>query len=174
MDRHTRRVHGRRESGSALVVAVLLLIVVSALAMSSMQTVASDQQVAGFQKQEHLAFYAAEAGAVAAREVVRGMGGRSEKPTYPADYPNAASPQLIGEAADFPNSPQPRFYADPAVVPAIGYVGEGAMCTEGCNITLGGVKYNHTRWKANVVGESPSGDTRRVELVATRLLAVGY
>jgi len=169
-----RRTQSRRESGSALIVTVLLLIVVSALAMSSMQTVASDQQVAGYQKQDQLAFYAAEAGAVAAREVVRKMGGRTEKPTYPADYPNTATPTLLGEVTDFPNSGQPRFYADPSVTPAIGYVGEGAMCTEGCNITLGGIKYNHTRWKANVVGESPSGDTRRLELVATRLLAVGY
>ena len=41
-------------------------------------------------------------------------------------------------------------------------------------MTIGGLKYNHTKWQVNVVGESPSGDQKRLELVATRLLSVGY
>lgn len=153
---------------------ILLLITVSALAISTMQTAATDGSVAGFQNQETMAFYAAEAAIAEAREIVRGMGARSEVPEYPADFPNEASPVEIGDAAAYVSGRQPTYYADPAVATPIGYVGEGRQCTEGCNMMLGGTKFNHTKWQINVVGESPSGDQKRLEVVATRMLAVGY
>ena len=166
----------KRERGLALVIAILLLVAVSALALSTMQTAASDGQVAGFQNQETIAFYAAEAGIAQARNVVRDMGDRDQVPDYPADYPNQGAPQALSNPSEFVGGGQPIFYADPAQ-PAgapIVYIGEGKQCTEGCNMTLGGLKYNHTKWQVNVVGESPSGDQKRLEVVATRLLAVGY
>ncbi|MBK7950148.1 MAG: hypothetical protein IPK00_15665 [Deltaproteobacteria bacterium] len=165
-----------RQAGMALMLTILLLITVSALALSTMQTAASDGVVAGFQNQEAMAFYAAEAAIAEARNVVRQMGERSQVPSYPADFPNQANPQAISDNAEFVTGTQPRFYADPnPPAPApIAYVGEGKQCTEGCNMTLGGAKYNHTKWQINVVGESPSGDQKRLEVVATRLLAVGY
>lgn len=164
----------RREAGMALMLSILLLITVSALALSTMQTAASDGTVAGFQNQEAMAFYAAEAAISEARKVVRDMGERSQVPAYPADFPNQANPVELSTASDFVRSAQPVYYADPNPPKPIGYVGEGKQCTEGCNMTLGGAKYNHTKWQINVVGESPSGDQKRLEVVATRLLAVGY
>ena len=56
--RHTNK----REQGVALMLSILLLIAVSGLALSTMRTAASDGTVAGFQNQEQIAFYAAEAG----------------------------------------------------------------------------------------------------------------
>lgn len=164
----------RREAGMALMISILLLITVSALALSTMQTAASDGSVAGFQNQEATAFYAAEAAVAEARKVVRDMGERSQLPTFPADFPNQSNPMLLSDSSDFAHSSQPVYYADPDAANPIAYVGEGKQCTEGCNMTLGGSKYNHTKWKINVVGESPSGDQKRLEVVATRLLAVGY
>lgn len=166
----------RREGGIALMLTVLLLIAVSTLALSTMQTAASDGTVAGFQNQEQIAFYAAEAGIADARAVVRNMGERSQVPNYPADFPNEANPETLSNVAEFRTGDQPVYYADPDPPTAapIMYVGEGAPCTEGCNMTLGGLKFNHTKWQVNVVGESPSGDRKRLEVVATRLLAVGY
>jgi hypothetical protein len=158
----------------ALMLSILLLITVSGLAISTLQTAASDGTVAGFQNQEQMAFYAAEAGIAEARAVVREMGARDEVPDYPADYPNQASPVALATAGDFATGEQPVFYVDPSIGTPIGYAGEGLQCTEGCNMTLGGLKYNHTKWRINVVGESPSGDQKRLEVVATRLLAVGY
>jgi len=170
------RTAGRRQSGMALMLSILLLITVSALALSTMQTAASDGVVAGFQNQEAMAFYAAEAAVAQARNVVRQMGERSQVPSYPADFPNQANPQAISDGAEYATGTQPRYYADPAppTTAPIMYVGEGRQCTEGCNMTLGGAKYNHTKWQINVIGESPSGDQKRLEVVATRLLAVGY
>jgi hypothetical protein len=164
----------RREGGMALMLSILLLITVSALALSTMQTAASDGTVAGFQNQEAMAFYAAEAAVAEARNLVRAMGERSQVPEYPADFPDEANPVELSSASDFPTGEQPVYYADPNPPTPIGYVGEGRQCTEGCNMTIGGAKYNHTKWQINVVGESPSGDQKRLEVVATRLLAVGY
>jgi len=166
----------KREQGVALMISILLLLAVSGLAMSTMQTAASDGTVAGFQNQETIAFYAAEAGIADARAVIRNMGERSQVPNYPAEFPDQANPGELSVASEFGGADQPRYYADPnppAAAPIM-YVGEGTQCTEGCNMTLGGLKYNHTKWQVNVVGESPSGDQKRLEVVATRLLAVGY
>lgn len=172
----TGRGARRREGGMALMLSILLLITVSALALSTMQTAASDGSVAGFQNQEAMAFYAAEAAVAEARNLVRQMGERSQLPDYPADFPDQANPVELSDASDYPTGEQPVYYADPnpPASAAIGYVGEGKQCTEGCNMTIGGQKYNHTKWQINVVGESPSGDQKRLEVVATRLLAVGY
>ena len=166
----------KREQGVALMLSILLLLAVSGLALSTMQTVSSDGTVAGFQNQETIAFYAAEAGVADARAVVRNMGDRTEVPNYPADYPNAANPVELSVASEFSGGAQPAYYADPNPPEGAAslYIGEGTQCTEGCNMTLGGLKYNHTKWQVNVVGESPSGDQKRLEVVATRLLAVGY
>lgn len=169
-----QNVNAKREGGVALMVSILLLIAVSGLALSTMQTAASDGTVAGFQNQEQIAFYAAEAGIAEARMVVRNMGSRDQVPTYPADFPDATAPVSIATSADYSGGLRPEYYADPTLPEPIEYVGEGTQCTEGCNMTIGGLKYNHTKWQVRVVGESPSGDQKRLEVVATRLLAVGY
>jgi hypothetical protein len=166
----------RREAGMALMLSILLLITVTALALSTMQTAASDGTIAGFQNQEAMAFYAAEAAVAEARSIVREMGERSQVPEYPADFPDQANPVELATSGDYATGEQPVYYADPDpdLTTPIGYVGEGRQCTEGCNMTIGGAKYNHTKWQINVIGESPSGDQKRLEVVATRLLAVGY
>lgn len=174
MRTHRKHENAKRQGGIALMLAILLLITVSGLALSTMQTAASDGTVAGFQNQEMMAFYAAESGVADARAVVRNMGDRTQTPNYPADFPNPANPTMLATSGDFETGVQPVFFSDPAVPTPIGYVGEGAPCTEGCNMTLGGLKYNHTKWRINVIGQSPSGDQKRLEVVATRLLAVGY
>lgn len=166
--------NSKREGGVALMISVLLLIAVSGLALSTMQTVASDGTVAGFQNQEQMAFYAAEAGIADARNVVRNMGARDEKPTYPADFPDTANPVELSTAGDYETGLRPVFFADPSVADPIEYIGEGAHCSEGCNMRIGGITYNHTKWRINVIGRSPSGDQKRIQVVATRLLAVNY
>jgi hypothetical protein len=164
----------KRNEGAALLISVVLLFVVSAVALSTLQTTESDQKVAGYQKQEQVAFYAAEAGLAEARELVRQMASRTEKPEYPADFPDDSAPGEISTATDHGNVGRPKFYADPEVSDPIGYLGEGAPCTEGCDMTIGSTRYNHTRWRISVVGESASGDSQRIELIALRLLATGY
>ena len=171
---HLRHERSKREAGVALMLSILLLIAVSGLALSTMQTVASDGTVAGFQNQEQMAFYAAEAGIADARNVVRGMGSKDERPNYPADFPTQGAPAVLATAGDFQTGQQPIYYADPNRADPIEYIGKGRRCMEGCNATWGGPKFFHTKWQIDVIGESPSGDQKRLEVVATRLLAIGY
>ena len=113
----------------ALMLSILLLVAVSALALSTMQTAASDESVAGFQNQEAMAFYAAEAAIAQARNVVRSMGERGQVPTYPADFPDQANPAELSSPSMFDSYSQPSYFADPDVAVPIGYVGEGKQCT---------------------------------------------
>ena len=61
----------RRESGSALIITVLVMLLLGAIGISALDTVMRDQQVAGYQNRSSTAFYAAEAGVAAAKDLVR-------------------------------------------------------------------------------------------------------
>lgn len=167
------RARRRRESGTALIVSILMLVLLTAMGIAALDTVSMDNEVAGYQKRARAAFFAAEAGAATARQVVRNMGARSELPVIGTDFPDAGSPATLSTAADFVRG-QPQYYADPAITQPIKYIGEGGACTEGCDLNQGGIKFNHTRWQINVVGESAEGSAARLEVVATRMLPVGY
>ena len=167
------RERRRRESGTALIVSILMLVLLTAMGIAALDTVSMDNEVAGYQKRAKAAFFAAEAGAATARQVVRNMGGRKELPVIGTDFPGSVLPTQLATASDFVHG-QPEYYADPAIAIPIKYIGEGAACTEGCDLNQGGIKYNHTRWQINVVGESAEGSSSRLEVVATRLLPVGY
>ena len=57
-----RRNRRPREAGIALIAVMLILALVSVLAVSSMESTMRDQQVAGVQMRDRVAFQAAEAG----------------------------------------------------------------------------------------------------------------
>ena len=97
-----RLTHSRREEGVALIVVMLILALVSVLAVSSMETTMRDQQVAGVQMRDRVAFQAAEAGLATALVSVTG----SNTPTLAgAD---------IGVPGDYPLG-QPSYLLDPKV-----------------------------------------------------------
>ena len=60
-----RLTHSRREEGVALIVVMLILALVSVLAVSSMETTMRDQQVAGVQMRDRVAFRVAPRDAAA-------------------------------------------------------------------------------------------------------------
>jgi len=57
-----RRNRRSREAGIALIAVMLILALVSVLAVSSMESTMRDQQIAGVQMRDRVAFQAAEAG----------------------------------------------------------------------------------------------------------------
>ena len=61
----------KRESGAALLVAVLLLAMLGVIGLASMETVTRDRQVAGFQNRARVALYAADAGVANAVGIIR-------------------------------------------------------------------------------------------------------
>ncbi len=163
------RPQHRYERGSALFVAVLLLVMMGALGLAALDTISEDRQVAGFQNRALLAFYAAEAGAAQARYTLRTVGSRSDQPAFPTQN----NPTTLGDATIYPFG-LPRFYGDPAYSAPIRYVRDGGVYASGGNLRIGGQQRVNTLWQINVVGESPDGSKARIEVMERRVLSRGY
>jgi hypothetical protein len=160
----------RREGGSALIVTVLLLVLLGIVGLAALDTVARDQQVAGFQNRSRLAFYAAEAGVADAKNRLRDVWTTETTVAFPAKA--AALP--VGDTALFPYG-QPSYYADPSVAAGIEYMNAGAPSVGGGHDQrLGGSTRVNTLWRIRVEGSAPGGTTSRLEVVATRELDGGY
>jgi hypothetical protein len=161
----------QRERGSALFVTMMMLILMTGMAMAALDTVTRDQQVAGFQNRVTSSFYAAEAGASEARNLVRGVGDRSETPAF---HP-PASPATLGDSGIYQYG-LPTYYGDPTVLPAppIRYVADGAPYSNGGNLQMKGQRFVETRWQINVVGTTAAGASSRIEVMATKILSRGY
>ena len=67
----------RREAGSALFIAVMMLVLMGALGIVALNEVTTDRQVAGVQNRAVSAFYSAEAGLAEARSLVKDIGTRT-------------------------------------------------------------------------------------------------
>ena len=65
------RSEARRERGSALFVAVVMLVLMGFLGLAALDRVGSDEQIAGYQNRARTAFYAAHAGVAEARILVK-------------------------------------------------------------------------------------------------------
>ena len=164
----------RREAGSALFLAVMMLVLMGALGLAAMEAVTRDRQVAGFQNRTRSAFFAAEAGAAQGRNAVRTVGSRNDLPPLAAAnlgdvalYDRERALPQYSPDADFPNP--------------IRYVQDGRVAG---GMNLGSkTKFVDTHWQINVVGQSPNAagvigagraSTARLEVVETKVLASGY
>ncbi len=162
--------HDRSESGVALVVTILLLVLVTAMALGAMETVQRDQQVAGFQNRARLAFYAAEAGVADAKNRLRDVW----TDTATVDFPDQVNAVAIGDAASFPNG-RPIYYADPDASTGVELIDTGAPSVGGGgDLRLGRSTRVNTLWQIQVVGQAPGGAMSRLDVVATRELSAGY
>ncbi len=103
----------RRESGSALIITVLVMLLLGAIGISALDTVMRDQQVAGYQNRSSTAFYAAEAGVAQAKDLVRrNVLSGTERARDFADYATpsrSATRRCLSErAADLLRRPRSR------------------------------------------------------------------
>ena len=153
----------RDRRGSALFVTVLMLVLMGGIGFAALEAVTRDQQVAGYHKRARSAFYAAEAGAAVARNLVRNQNTRAATP--------ALAQTDLADATTYPYG-QPSFQADPAVNPAIRWVRDGAVVAGG-NLRIGGRQLVDTYWQANVMGRATGGATTRIEFGARQVLAKG-
>lgn len=159
----------RREGGSALIVTVLLLVLLGIVGLAALDTVARDQQVAGFQNRSRLAFYAAEAGVADAKNRLRDVWTTTDT----VAFPDQTTPVAMGDAAMFPYG-QPSYYADPLAPAGVEYMNADAPSASGGHRqNLGGSQRANTLWRIRVEGSAPGGTTTRLEVVATRELDAG-
>jgi hypothetical protein len=167
----------RRESGSALIITVLVMLLLGAIGLSALDTVMRDQQVAGYQNRSSTAFYAAEAGIAAAKDVVRRnvLSG-----TERLSFVDKAAPVLIGDTYLHPNG-QPLYYGSPE--PGSG---EDAIQSLDHSLKIAGAAGSDMRqgmgpswnnfalWKIRVAGETPDGAVARIEVVTLNQVPGGY
>lgn len=145
---------GRREDGSALLVAVLLLVFMGVIGLSAMDTVSRDREVAGFTKRSRIAFYAAEAGAHTGLDLVRTAPSRFNPPPLPVTP--------LGTAADYPESTQPQFQGDPDFAQPIRWLRDVPM--PGMKLGAGNTGFTAAYWVVNSQGTGPNGGNARVEV----------
>ena len=159
----------RRESGAALLVAMLLLVLMGAIGLATLETAMHDRQVAGLGNRSATAFYSAEAGGAEGRRLIRTVTRRGDTPAFPTQ----GAPTSLGDSSLHPYG-QPSYYGDPRVANPIRYVGDGGLYAQGGNLRLGGQKFVKTLWQINVIGEAGSGAAACVENVQTKILRKGY
>lgn len=155
----------RTESGVALLVAVMMLVLMGMIGLAALETVTQDRQIAGFQTRARAAFYAAEAGVSSSKNLVRTAGERTSVPVL--------ATTSLGDAATYPYG-RPSFTADPDFPNAVRYVRDGAPWAQGGDLRVGKQKLVNTLWQANVQGDTPDGATARLEAMVSKLLASGY
>lgn len=145
-----------RERGIALITVMMILALIATLAISSMETVMRDNQIAAVQMRNRVAFQAAEAGLAVAL----------------ASMTTSTAPTLvqtdIGVVGDYPMG-QPSFQLDPSVATPIENLGSQPMPGMGLNINGNGPKFQLQMWKIHVEGSEPRGMTARIE-AATAVL----
>jgi PilX N-terminal len=167
----------RRESGSALIITVLMMLLLGAIGISALDTVMRDQQVAGYQNRSSTAFYAAEAGVAAAKDLVRRnvLSGNEQ-----ITFADAASPVLIGDAYTYPEG-QPLYYGSPDnpgddAVESLGQsVRIAGAAGSDMRVGMGANRNNFELWRIRVAGQTPDGAIARIEAVTLNMiLQAGY
>ncbi len=160
-------LRNRRNEGSALLVAVMMLVLMGLIGIAALDTMTKDRQVAGYQQRARLAYYAADAGAAAALDIVSAAKSASwvapALPTTP-----------LGDAVIYPYG-QPSYAPDPTVANAVAFWKAGHAVGDGNSLGAGsgGPTLINTLWKIRVLGQTPDGGTAVVEVVATYALAGG-
>jgi hypothetical protein len=153
----------RREQGSALLVAMMMMAMMGLIGVAALDTVTKDRQSAGFQSRNRLAFYAAEGGIAVGLNLVRGVDQRSDKP--------ALAVTALGDAGAYPYG-QPQYAGDPAVPDPISFLKDGGAA-EGMSLQVP-VQFVNTLWQVRVEGRTPEGGRTRLESVLSKVMDSGY
>ena len=146
----------RRESGAALLVAVMMLALMGLIGFASLDTVMRDRQVAGNTSLSQSALYAADAGVADALEVLR-----TEVTTSalsPGDCLTGTVPSvtLPNGASYGPDSTAPN---------QICMLASAEPCIEDTSLEL---NFFYTVWDIRTEGQAPGGATARVQATAGR------
>jgi hypothetical protein len=177
-----RRRDPRRERGSALFIAVMMLTLMGFLGLAALDRVTRDDQVAGYQNRARTAFYAAEAGISAGRRAVQEEG---TNPAVLPAFPIEGAPRELADGGlfDREGGNLPRYFGDltagfstdrcnRATPAAICFARKGAAghSSLGMNAQQKAGKLDLGLWHIGVVGQSPDGSRARVAALATNAM----
>jgi hypothetical protein len=157
----------RREEGSALLVAVMMLILMGMIGFASLETVTRDRQVSGFQRRSSVALYAAEAGVASAASRLVGTLSTTNPlglaalaaiaPTVPAT--------TLGDAVIHPYGQQPVYSAVTGVAP-IQWLAVGGECPQigAMSSEVGsGSQWSNAIWEVRMQGALPDGTPAQLQ-----------
>lgn len=150
MNRHL----ARREEGSALLIAVLMLLMMGLIGFAALGTVTRDLQVTGAQFRKKVAFFAAEAGVAESLETMRNT-----------LTPTVATTSL-SDGSTYPYG-QPTYGLDSSVATPIEDLGVGGF--PGMNLQIGqngAQMFQMQMYRINLQGTSAGGGLARLELVS--------
>ncbi len=155
-----RRPHRNRESGAALLVAMLMLALMALIGFASMDTVMRDRQVAGNHSLTQSALYAADAAVAHALDLLR-----TEVVTAalsPGDCLTATIPNV--------NLNNNTSYGPDTTVPnQICMLASAEPCAEfDASIEQGQPIFLYTVCDIRAEGQAPGGTTSRVQATAAR------
>jgi hypothetical protein len=165
----------RRESGSALIITMMVLLLLGVIGLSALDTVMRDQQVAGFQNRSTAAFYAAEAGLAAAKDEVRKNYNYATIGEEITTFPLVGAPGEFGDTALYPYG-RPQYYADPDVAEPMKAMNPvSSPGGGGSNMRIGGSSWGYAApYKLRVVGRTVDGAKSKLEAVVMNRIPGGY
>ena len=144
----------RREQGSALVIAVLMLLMMGLIGFAALGTVTRDLQVTGAQFRKKVAFFAGEAGVAEALQTMR------------TDGTPTVTTTTLSDGTTYPHG-QPTYALDPSVATPIVDLGVGGF--PGMNLQIGqngAQMFQMQMYRINIEGTSAGGGLARLELVS--------
>jgi len=151
----------RRESGSALLVAMMLLVLMGLIGLAALQTVSQDRQVAGYQNRARLALYAADASVALVSNLLRDPKDCTTALVVPSG--------TLGDGMAYPYG-QPSYGPDPEVATPIRCVGKAPPDPSlGVNLTWGRARFQSLVWEVHSLGQTADGSSARVETRQTGL-----
>ena len=150
------RERARRESGIALIIAVLMMALMATIGFASMDTVMRSREVAGNTSRSFSALYAADAGISASLQALR-----SEVTTTaltPGDCLDVTVPTAtLGNGSSYRD--------DTTATNQICMLASADPCLEDTSMEL---NFFYTVWDMRVQGEAPGGTVARVQATAGR------
>ena len=137
-----------------MLIVMLMMSLMGLIGFAALESVTRDQRVAGYQKRQKMAFYAAEAGVAQAMEKLK----TSSSPEF--------DPSFDGDSGLFPHG-VPTYALDPSSGASTKNLGTGAF--PGMNLAIGqnGLpKFTLRYWRVNVKGEVAGGSEQKIEFVS--------
>jgi hypothetical protein len=149
----------RLQQGSALLIAVLMLVLMGLIGIAALDAVTRDGQVAGYLNRKKVAFFAAEAGVAEALQ------------TLNIDLAPSVGLTTLGDSSLYPHG-RPSYRLDPAVADPIDNIGFGTASGMNLAIGQGGAPaFQISYWRVNIQGDAPGGSVARIEIESGALFA---
>lgn len=155
-------IRNRRENGTALLAAMLMLVLMGLLGMASMDSVMRDRQIAGYSSRARSALYAADAGVSATLDMVR-----------TAALPTALTPgDCISQVLPATSLPNGTSYQPDttAATDSVCMLASADPCAElDASIEVGsGAIFLYTLWDMRIQGQTTDGAVARVQATSQR------